>query len=198
MYQLQQWELYTETIAAKKMKEVLGTIIQNYRHNEKDIIEDFLQKIKILLRKYDVAQKNGEKGKLKAIQFCFLHLSVLKGDFEIHIEAFDHNLYLNRCEVNEVWRANIIYDHYEEYVTFLIKKCVQNVKGFSYKEKQKLRKRAALDFHAMTIRIISEHVKQIVELDEFQKMDIEDQGVISFGEYMNDSQPLYIWGLKKE
>ena len=190
--------MYTETIAQKKMKELLTQIIQSYRKNEMEIVRGLLESVKVLLRKYETAQQNGNKGKLKAIQFSFLHLSVLKGDFEIYIEAFDNRWYLNRYEVNGIWKANIVYDYYEEYVTFLIKKCEQNIKDFSYKEKQKLRKKAVLDFHTMTIRILSEHVQKIVELEEFQKLDIEMQGIISFGEYMSESQPICLWDLEKE
>lgn len=198
MYQLKQWEMYTETVAKEKMKELLGKIIQNYRKKEDDIVKEFLESISTLLQKYKIAQQSEKKGELKSIQFCFLNLSVLMGEFEIHIEAFDKYLYLNRNEVNGVWKADFVYQYYSEYTAFLIKKCEQNVKDFSYKEKQELKRKAAMDFHMMVIRVISEHIVKIIELNEFQELDVEKQGIISFGEYMGKSQPICIWDLEKE
>ena len=198
MYQLEQWEAYTETVAQKKMKELLRKIVQSYRDNETEMVENLLIKVKALICKYEVAQKNEQKGELKAIQFSFLHLSVLKGSFEIYIEAFDNKLYLNRNEISEIWSPPIIYEYYEEYVEFLDKKCKQNVVGYSYKENQKLRKKAALDFHAITIRIVAEHAQKIIELKEFQNLDVEMQGIISFGQYMSESYPICLWNIEKE
>lgn len=198
MYRLEQWEEYVEKLSKRQMKEMLGIIIPQYRKNEKEIRKELMETVGKVLEAYEIAQQNEKKGKLKAIQFCYLNLSVQKGDFEIHIEAYDNSLYLNRHEVSGCWKANVVYDHYEEYVAFLIRKCEQNVKDFSYKEKQELRKRAALDFHMMTIRIISEHAAGIIDLEIFQRLDVEPQGMISFGGYMSESMPLCFWNLEKD
>ncbi|MCM1161529.1 MAG: hypothetical protein NC412_09925 [Roseburia sp.] len=196
MYRLEQWEEYVEGLSKKQMKKMLEIIIPQYRKQEKEIRKELMGAVERVLEAYETARKNEKKGKLKAIQFSYLNLSVLKGDFEIHIEAYDNNLYLNRYEVNGCWKANVVYDFYEEYVKFLIKKCEQNIKDFSYREKQELRKKAAFDFHMITIRIIAEHAAGIVDLEVFQRLDAEEQGIISFGGYRSESMPLCIWNLE--
>lgn len=198
MYRLEQWEEYVEGLSKRQMKELLETIIPQYRKQEKEIRKELMEVVEKVLEAYETARKKEKKGKLKAIQFCYLNLSVQKGDFEIHIEAYDNSLYLNRYEVSGCWKAKVVYDFYEEYVAFLIKKCEQNVKDFSYKEKQELRKKAAFDFYMITIRIIAEHAAGIMDLEIFQRLDVENQGIISFGGYRSESMPLCIWNLEKD
>lgn len=198
MYPLERWEEYVEGLSKGQMKEALGMIISGYRKNEEKIRTELMEAVEKVLKAYGTAFQKEKKGKLKVLQFSYLNLSVLKGDFEIHMEAFDNSLYLNRYQVSGCWKAGIVYDGYEEYAAFLIKKCEQNVKGFSYKEKQELRRKAAFDFHMITLRILAEHADGITELESFQRLDVEPQGMISFGGYMSESMPLCFWDFKED
>ena len=85
MYRLEQWEEYVEGLSKRQMKKLLETIISQYRKQEKEIRKELMEVVEKVLEAYETAQKNEKKGKLKAIQFCYLNLSVQKGNFEIHI-----------------------------------------------------------------------------------------------------------------
>ncbi len=144
-----------------------------------------------LFQKCIQQQQEGIKQPVRYIHFFSLNLSVLTECYNIQINAFSEQSYMDRTESIEFWNPGFIMELFEKEIKEMEEEGRKKVFRFGYPQMMDLKKRSYSIYAIMAGRFILNHVEEIAALTSFSEMKKEEEFQMIFGGYMDKG--VQIW-----
>ena len=103
----------------------LPELMKNYKDEETDILAGLEERLGEVFQKAQQMQKADRKGKICTMGISYLQSSVLTGNYELRIDLYDKEFYLDSAECCTYWNPAFI----TEYIQKDIKYFKYNIHG---------------------------------------------------------------------
>lgn len=173
--------------------EILNKASQSVEHllkeleaNRDSIVSSFNNAFTCGLEKVALAQP--DKGKIEYIHMSYLLSSLLTGKFELRIDFYNNERYLDEIETEAYWTADFIASYFEEdfrYFQSLLKKEHVRVKDYEVRN-------LAVDFGGLYLSAFAVSFQSILtELPVNRFLHLfEEQVSIVYGGFQDKSMPI--------
>jgi len=182
---------YIKEIMEKRYEMSIKSILSEYQQRKEDIDRDFQKVFEELFLRCATIQKKKEKGKIAVISIFILKTAVLTGTYELQINLYDENFYLDRNEIYALWVPSFVVKYYEEDVSYFSKKAKQNVYQFGYTQLQDFRIKYAELYALLAEQYCIKNAEKIISLSSFGQMETQEQLILTFGGYMDKGICIY-------
>lgn len=136
-------------------------------------------------------QQEGKKQPIRYIYFSWLNLSLLTGCYDIQINAFNEQSYMDKTESMELWNPAFIMEVFEKEMKELESEGKKQVFRFGYPQMMELKKRTYPIYTMLAGQFILNHVEDIAGLESFMEMEKAEGLQMVFGGYMDTG--MQIW-----
>ena len=86
----------------------LPKLMKNYKDEETEILTGLEEKLQEVFQKAQQMQKADKKGKICTMGISYLQNSVLTGSYELRIDLYDKEFYLDSAECCTYWKPEFI------------------------------------------------------------------------------------------
>ena len=136
-------------------------------------------------------QQEGKKQPIRYIYFSLLNLSLLTGCYDIQINAFNEQSFMDKTESMELWNPGFFMEFFEKEMRELEEEGKKQVFRFSYPQMMELKKRTYPIYTMLAGQFILNHVEDIAGLASFLEMEKAEGLQMVFGGYMDTG--MQIW-----
>lgn len=136
-------------------------------------------------------QQEGKKQPIRYIHFFYLNLSLLTGCYDIQINAFNEQSYMDKTESMELWDPGFIMELFEEEMNEMEAEGKKQVFRFGYPQTMELKKRSYFIYAMLAGQFILNHIEEIAGLPSFSEMEKTEDLQMVFGGYMDKG--IQIW-----
>lgn len=175
----------------------LPELMKNYKAEETEIIAGLQEKLQEVFQKAQQMQKVDRKGKICTMGISCLQSSVLTGCYELRIDLYDKEFYLDKAECCTYWKPEFITKYLlkdVEYFKNEIRFKVPQIKSY---EIQQFIDGYLLNYMYLLVQFFQQILSQVLAKAKtlFQEVAEENMNVI-FGEYMGKG--IVVVGEKEE
>ena len=89
----------------------LPELMKNYKAEETEIIAGLQEKLQEVFQKAQQMQKVDRKGKICTMGVSYLQSSVLTGSYDLRIDLYDKEFYLDSAECCTYWKPAFITEY---------------------------------------------------------------------------------------
>ena len=89
----------------------LPELMKNYKDEETDILAGLEERLGEVFQKAQQMQKADRKGKICTMGISYLQSSVLTGNYELRIDLYDKEFYLDSAECCTYWNPAFITEY---------------------------------------------------------------------------------------
>ncbi len=163
----------------------LPKLMKNYKDEETEILTGLEEKLQEVFQKAQQMQKADKKGKICTMGISYLQNSVLTGSYELRIDLYDKEFYLDSAECCTYWKPEFItryllkdVEHFKNVIRFK----VPQIRGY---EIQQFIDGYLLNYMYLLAQFFQQILPQVLDKTKtlFQEVAEENMSVI-FGEYM--------------
>ena len=86
----------------------LPELMKNYKDGETEILTGLEEKLQEVFQKAQQMQKADRKGKICTMGISYLQSSVLTGNYELRIDLYDKEFYLDSAECCTYWKPEFV------------------------------------------------------------------------------------------
>lgn len=177
--------------------EQLPELMKNYKDEEEKILGDLFEKIRDVFIKAEKMQKAGIKGAICMMGISYLQSSTLTGNYELRIDLYDKDFYLDSAECATYWEPKFITRYLlkdVEYFKNVIRFKVPQIKTY---EIQQFIDGYILNYIYLLVQFFQQMLPQTLCKVKtlFEETAVDDMKVI-FGEYMGKG--IVVAGEKEE
>lgn len=175
----------------------LPELIKNYKDRETEILEELEEKLQEIFLKAQQMQNVNRKGKICTMGISFLQSSVLTGSYELRIDVYDKEFYLDSVECCTYWKPEFITGYLlkdAEYFKNRIRFKVSQIKTY---EIQQFIDGYLLNYMYLLVQFFKQILPQVLERIKilFEEV-VEENLTVIFGEYMGKG--IVVVGEKEE
>ena len=163
----------------------LPKLMKNYKDEETDILAGLEERLGEVFQKAQQMQNADRKGKICTMGISYLQNSVLTGSYELRIDLYDKEFYLDSAECCTYWKPEFItryllkdVEHFKNVIRFK----VPQIRGY---EIQQFIDGYLLNYMYLLAQFFQQILPQVLDKTKtlFQEVAEENMSVI-FGEYM--------------
>lgn len=137
-------------------------------------------------------QSAAKKGAARYLVLSHLYCGVFTGGYSIKLDVFDRCLYADPHVINVYLTLNWLYDFLADDMAYFRKELVkQHITSLKEYELEQIRYRYVYCYHAVALDLISESIPALVQMPEFNRMNVEPEFEVLFGGYMDKA--VVIW-----
>lgn len=115
-------------------KKLMGPIFQNqmpelmneYRLHQKEILDSLYEKTLELFQQAADMQRNGNRGSINCMGICYLLSSTLTQNYELRLDLYDQEFYLDDQECCVYWMPKFIISYLEKDIQYF-KKAIKTI-----------------------------------------------------------------------
>ncbi|MFR2368555.1 MAG: hypothetical protein ACLS8T_12810 [Anaerobutyricum sp.] len=175
----------------------LPELMKNYKDGETEILTGLEEKLQEVFQKAQQMQNADRKGKICTMGISCLQSSVLTGCYELRIDLYDKEFYLDKAECCTYWKPEFITKYLlkdVEYFKNEIRFKVPQIKSY---EIQQFIDGYLLNYMYLLVQFFQQILPQVLSKAKtlFQEVAEENMTVI-FGEYMGKG--IVVVGEKEE
>ena len=122
----------------------------------------------------------------------------MKGTYQMQINLYDNNLYLDKNEVSEKWDTTFLLKHYEEDIVKLNKLAKEHIYRWNCINKQQLMVIYAGLYKNLLELYCTDFIKDIQVLESYKHLEKEEDIGVYFGGYLEKLHGIYPIGSEKE
>ena len=86
----------------------LPELMKNYKDGETEILTGLEEKLQVVFQKAQQMQKADRKGKICTMGISYLQSSVLTENYELRIDLYDKEFYLDSAECCTYWKPEFV------------------------------------------------------------------------------------------
>ena len=163
----------------------LPELMKNYKDEETDILAGLEERLGEVFQKAQQMQKADRKGKICTMGISYLQSSVLTGNYELRIDLYDKEFYLDSAECCTYWNPAFI----TEYIQKDIKYSKYNIHGkvpqIRTYEIQEFMDGYIINYLYLLAQFLEQIMPQILCKIRPAFREVMDDGMhVIFGEYM--------------
>lgn len=169
----------------------IPSIFENYKINRDFLYQQFANKMKELFKKSNELYNSGQKGRVHYIVISYLLSGILTQNYDLKIDMYDEQFYLDEVEVSGYWSYHYFFSHFQNDVQ-QFEQYIRNrlVRVQSY-EVQRIAFQYINDYLLLLIPLIREFVTQITMEEAFLQLEKAEDLQILFGGYLDKGMILY-------
>ena len=193
MYDKGQLNEFAKEFMAPRLDRSMSRLQQAMGTEDLSIKKELLSCVDGLFKRCIRQQQEGNKQAVRYIHFFYLRLSVLTRQYDIQINAFSEQSYMDDVETMTLWKPDFIMKYYEEDMKAMEKEAEKRMIRFGYPQLIELRERCFALYVALTGQYLASAAGDIAGLESFHKMHKAEGVQIIFGGYMDKG--IQIWPL---
>lgn len=164
---------------------------EELKKNGESIKKDLLTCTDRLFQKCISQQKEKIKQPIRYVHFFYLNLAVLTGRYDIQMNAFSAQSYLDKTESVDFWNPAFVMDLYEKDMKKLEKEAKRQIIRFGYPQMLEIKERSFIFYAMLAGEYLLGMAEDIVALSSFHEMKKSSEIQIVFGGYMDAG--IQIW-----
>lgn len=163
----------------------LPELMKNYKDGETEILTDLEEKLQEVFQKAQQMQKADRKGKICTMGISYLQSSVLTGNYELRIDLYDKEFYLDSAECCTYWKPEFVTGYLLQDVEYFKKEIRFKIPQIKTYELQQFIDGYRLNYMYLLVQFFKQILPQVLNKTKtlFQEVAEENMTVI-FGEYM--------------
>lgn len=193
MYNKEQLNEFAKDFIMPRLEKNIKKIQQAIALNDIMIKRELLSCVDNLFKTCIYQQQEDAKQPIRYLHFFYLRLAVLTQQYDIQINAFSEQSYMDRIETMMFWNPDFIMKYYQEDMEAIEQEARKQVLHFGYLQLMELREKC----FAIYILLIGQYLMRVAEditnLASFQEMKKAENMQIVFGGYMDKG--IQIWSL---
>ena len=159
----------------------LPELMKNYKDEETDILAGLEERLGEVFQKAQQMQKADRKGKICTMGISYLQSSVLTGNYELRIDLYDKEFYLDSAECCTYWNPAFITE-YIQYFKYNIHGKVPQIRTY---EIQEFMDGYIINYLYLLAQFLEQIMPQILCKIRPAFREVMDDGMhVIFGEYM--------------
>ncbi|SFR67929.1 hypothetical protein [Anaeromicropila populeti] len=156
-----------------------------------EVMTGFLESFDKVFRWGIDLQKKDEKGKIDKIAVFFLRSSIRTKSYDVYIQIYDSNFYMDKQEVCGVWKPKFIMQYYDEDILFFERNISSEVIRVEKGELRNFEMRLASDYMKMVLVFLGLHLTELFQLTSFDELEKTDSFQVIFGELYGAYEVLF-------
>ena len=163
----------------------LPELMKNYKDGETEILTGLEEKLQEVFQKAQQMQKADKKGKICTMGISYLQNSVLTGSYELRIDLYDKEFYLDSAECCTYWKPEFVTGYLLQDVEYLKKEIRFKIPQIKTYELQQFIDGYLLNYMYLLAQFFQQILPQVLDKTKtlFQEVAEENMSV-TFGEYM--------------
>ncbi|MDE7202017.1 MAG: hypothetical protein K2O91_08980 [Lachnospiraceae bacterium] len=192
MYNREQLNEFAKEFMAPRLERNIKKLQQSIARDGEGIKRDLLSCMDNLFKKC-ICQQEADKQPIRYVHFFYLRLSVLIQQYDIQVNAFSEQSYMDDVETMVLWNPDFIMRYYEEDMEMICQEAKKQILRFGYPQLMELRERSFAIYAMLTGQYLMSVSGDIAGLESFHEMKKTDDIQIIFGGYMDKG--IQIWPL---
>lgn len=198
-----------EMLEPEKMNEFAGQVIKEIlAENTKKLNralagqqgqaekKEFLDCMNRLFTKCREEQEKGKKKPIRYVYLFYLNAALLTETYEIQINAFSEEAYLDQTECMQLWVPRLFVESFQSTFETLDRKVGREVIRYNSRMKMELKQKLFYIYLLFLQQFLMREIGEAEKLDSFQRMEKHETLQIVFGGYM--SEGVLLWPKKRE
>ena len=166
-------------------------INEKIEKNEKVIKNEILLNFNKVCENAKRLQNENLKKKIKSIYISFLRTSLLENKGIWRIDLFDENWFLDKEECFINLDFSFIYEDLFNFIEELQEKKKEYGRSITEMDVEKIKLQEGDKYHKLIIKFFQNIISEIIECENFIKMNKQEELMIFAGEYMDEVELLY-------
>lgn len=175
----------------------LPELMKNYKAEETEILTGLEERLQEVFHKAQQMQKADRKGKICTMGISYLQSSVLTGSYELRIDLYDKEFYLDSAECCTYWKPEFITSYLlkdVEYFKNEIRFKVPQIKAY---EIQQFIDGYLLNYMYLLVQFFQQIMPQFLNKTKMSFQEVAEESMkVIFGEYMGKG--IVVVGEKEE
>lgn len=183
-------EVYVQKLMSEQYEKNLLEISKEYVEKKEKIDKEFISVFDALFRSGIAMQQEGRKGKIAVISIFNLKSSILTENYDIQINLYDENFYLDRKDIFAFWKPTFLMKYYKSDMEFYKEK-TKHILGIGYEKLQEFRMQYCDLYTVLISKYCMEKSGEIVKLESYKQLEKWEETIITFGSYMDKGICIY-------
>ena len=163
----------------------LPELMKNYKDEETDILAGLEERLGEVFQKAQQMQKADRKGKICTMGISYLQSSVLTGNYELRIDLYDKEFYLDSAECCTYWNPAFITEYIQKDIKYFKYNIHGEVPQIRTYEIQEFMDGYIINYLYLLAQFLEQIMPQILCKIRPAFREVMDDGMhVIFGEYM--------------
>ena len=163
----------------------LPELMKNYKAEETEIIAGLQEKLQEVFQKAQQMQKVDRKGKICTMGVSYLQSSVLTGSYDLRIDLYDKEFYLDSAECCTYWKPAFITEYIQKDIKYFKYNIHGKVPQIRTYEIQEFMDGYIINYLYLLAQFLEQIMPQILCKVRPAFREVMDDGMhVIFGEYM--------------
>lgn len=182
---------FEETYVKEKVDERLFAQEAYYQKNKDVLKSDFVESFRRFCLKIKKMQSSGEKGRIGYLTYSMLRTSLIERNYNMLIEAFNEEWFLDFDECQEVYNAGWAFKPLEELGAELEGLIKPYIGSLVSTDVERIKLKSAEKFLKYITSLARYAMPEIITLKEYLELQREEVLEIRVGEYRDKSEIVY-------
>ena len=179
----------------RMMKQVLWDSLQelmaDYKSREEIHLREFSDILQQLFALTAQRQREGTKGRACYLGICYCLSSVFTGNYEMKLDIYDKEMYLDENECCLYWRPGFIFDYYQRDMEYFRKNIGKEVPRVRTYEIQQYGTGYLLNYMHILSEFLHQKLPEVMEKISPEELQTDGKLQFFFGKYMDRGVILY-------
>ncbi len=193
MYSKEQLNEFAKDFLMPRLDRNIKKIQQTVALESIMIKKELLSCVDNLLKKCISQQREETKQPIRYLHFFYLRLAVITQQYDIQINVFSEQSYMDQIETMMLWKPDFIMNYYRDDIEAIEQEARNQVLHFGYPQLMELREKCFAIYIVLIGQYLMSVIEDITSLASFQEMKKADDMQIVFGGYMDKG--MQIWSL---
>lgn len=171
----------------------METLMKKYKINEKIILESFQNALKELYLQAEVLQSHERKGSVSYLGICYCLSSVYTGNYELRLDLYDEEFYLDENVCCVYWNPDFIVSHLKEDISYFQRTIRQRVPRVKMYEEQTYVAGYMRNYMYVALEFLKQKMPIVLEQVEKDTIKMAKELHVFFGEYMGRCTTVYLY-----
>lgn len=191
MYSSEQMYGFVQEFMEPRIQRSLNQLKKELNQKSGQMRHELLSCTDRLFKKCIFQQQERIKQPIRYIHFFYLNLSVLTGQYDIQVNAFSEQSYMDKTESMEFWNPEFIMELYEKDMEEMEKEAKKQIPRFGYSQMMDLKRRIFGIYAKMIGQYLLRTAEDIAELPSFCEMEKAEGLQMVYGGYMDTGFQLW-------
>ncbi|HEX3077399.1 MAG TPA: hypothetical protein VHQ24_11105 [Lachnospiraceae bacterium] len=198
LLQLEDSTEYLAGIMEEQYKHSIALFLHEFKDRKQVYKQEFMKVIDQVLLKGIEKQENGRKERIAYICIFFLKSSIMTSSYQMQINLYDQNLYMDRNDVFTKWDTTFLMKYFENDIAVLNRMAKQRIYHWGYKEYQLLTMEYVKMYMDLLELYCADFIRDMLLLESYDRINKEDTVKVYYGGYLNQLHCIYPLEVPKE
>ena len=176
----------------------LPELMKNYKDGETEILTGLEEKLQVVFQKAQQMQKADRKGKICTMGISYLQSSVLTENYELRIDLYDKEFYLDSAECCTYWKPEFVTGYLLQDVEYLKKEIRFKIPQIKTYELQQFIDGYLLNYMYLLAQFFQQILPQVLDKTKtlFQEV-AEENSILKYVTDIDEVKGLLLWEKEK-